>query len=556
VNVSHEAGTSEINTVKMAFTDGNTWINSSYDGSEWTLDSGSDVVNLRVGTAIDVEDTMLQVTFLIYLENDILDALNVDIWMFSNDTDGNSDGWEVMQTDYFNIYNLGGHSELSSSGTAGRLDGGDVFDLYAEASSWVEVNVTWRNLQHVKMLPQLYMEGSCWYWNLEFYMDYYVANDSWVEGWGFKTNLTGILATSDNRWIQMNVTWLSQGNVIKSQNISMFFDVSSLGNKTYRFWIDLWFNRINASSTVGGRINAYYFPMKNNAEDWLRWLTGNNWGPNDELVKQSMMFTDLVDSSGNVISAALVQMVRLRCKLTNPPEALPNYRIELSDFDVFDLTIGHGRMEGVQTPVFDESRVPMMPQGGFLGAVWSALTDLAKGISEALGPVILGFWNIFVGFMDSIFSFFGWANGFSTILTWITSLLDWLGNAFTWIISFLTSTFAFLTAILGKLLNTVSTVTTQLVTIIQNIFSMLGGGLGTGVNIWESLNLAQWVVILAILYPIFLFGMWEEKGIDAVLNHLNMVLNIFAWIFRILITVVQMFIHIISSIIEAIPVVE
>jgi len=106
------------------------------------------------------------------------------------------------------------------------------------------------------------------------------------------------------------------------------------------------------------------------------------------------------------------------------------------------------------------------------------------------------------------------------------------------------------------MLNTLATFVTQWVKIIQGIFSMLGGGLGVGINLWDALGLGTWMILFAILYPIVLLGIWEKKGLDAMLAHIKMLLDIFAWIATAFITVIQLFLNVIGRIIESIPVVE
>jgi len=177
----------DLDTCKFAFTDGVSWVNASYDVSanEYTLESGADIARLKDGSITIADANLLQVTFLIYFKNRVLDAYNVDIWMWCNDTTGATTGWQILAMDYFNIYNLGGHSTLTSSGDAGRSIGGDVFDLYAYNNSWVDVSMIFRDLQHVKMLPLITYtnELAILNWSLTFYMDYCVGDsDTWVKG--------------------------------------------------------------------------------------------------------------------------------------------------------------------------------------------------------------------------------------------------------------------------------------------------------------------------------------------------------------------------------------
>jgi len=213
-----------------------------------------------------------------------------------------------------------------------------------------------------------------------------------------------------------------------------------------------------------------------------------------------------------------------------------------------------------------------------LKPVIDALSPIIDAIMKVVNPIIQGFinfmgdiltalinvatslWGIIVAAIDAllyaVFPGLGSA-AFSTFLTaivdFLVGLFSWIANSLTHLVTFLTSTFSFFGEVLGKMFNTLSTAIGYWVTMIQNIWSMLEGGLGTGMNIWETLDLATWIIVIAILYPVYLFAMWETQGIDAVLNHLNMIANIFSWIFHILLTVVQSFITVATTIIEALP---
>jgi len=104
-------GWAELDTCKIGFTDGVTWVNASYDVSEneYTLESGDEIVRLKAGSMTVADANLLQVTFLIYFQNKVLDAYNVDIYLWCNATSGSEDGWDLIAEDYFNIYNLGGN---------------------------------------------------------------------------------------------------------------------------------------------------------------------------------------------------------------------------------------------------------------------------------------------------------------------------------------------------------------------------------------------------------------------------------------------------------------
>jgi len=555
-------GYADLDTMKIKFTDDIEDVIAVYNqpDEEWSLESGSEVVNLKAGTKTILDSNLLQVTFQIYFKNKISDALNVDLQMWCNDTSGEIDNWEVKEADYFNIYNLGGHSTLETSGNATRIAGGDFFDFEASAhyqeTSSVAVNITYRNIQHVKMLPDFYV----WY-NVTIppnpiiyleYLVYYCVDDVWVEGWKLRLSAQEASGGSDVWW-KFFVESYSGGSLVKNETIYLYMHNASLQSVGGRFWVDLWFNKENASSTFGGRVNAYYFPMTDSSNQWLRWLTGSNWGINEHLRKQSMVFGDLLDSENKICYASEINLVKIGSNLTVSCPAEDRYvYAKVSDYDVFDLTFASLQkpFEGVQTPVFDETKVAVMPQGGFLGAIVSALNQLGGWISNALGPALLGFWNSFVGFLDTVFAFTGNPTLFSDLMSWLSSLGTWLGTSFTWLISALTSVFTLLTAFLGKLLNTISTVVNQWVSVFQTFFGMLDGTYTTGVNLWNDLGLSTWVILVAILYPVYLIWIWDEKGIDGVLTHLKMVMDIAAWGITIFIRVIQLFLDLIGTIIE------
>jgi len=58
------------------------------------------------------------------------------------------------------------------------------------------------------------------------------------------------------------------------------------------------------------------------------------------------------------------------------------------------------------------------------------------------------------------------------------------------------------------------------------------------------------------LYPIYLLEKWESQGIDAVINHIKMMLDIGAWVMNLFLNVIRLFLNLIGRIIESIPVIE
>ena len=555
-----------IDTTKIGFTDGQHWINATYDVSNETfsLESGENAVNLKAGSVTESGQN-LTVVFEIYFESGIFDALDVDIYMDCNDTAGIEDGWRIMALDYFNIYNLGGRATLETSGSAGRIVGGDVFELYAQNNSWAQANMTFRKLQSVHMLYYIWVDNQRTWddWEtdtiiIKMGVDYCV-NDTWLEGWSvYLEQYEGWIAGGRMR-LRWNVKWFYRGVQITSEYMNSFPMVNETGDTGIpaqtSFIVDLWFRKVNASSSIGGRITSEYYAMVDGSNSWLRWATGSNWGVEIQNITQSMFFADLVDADDNIISCRQIEMMRTWVKLEQGANA-HDVRVELRDYDLFDMVTAIGKMEGIDTPIFITTKTPHMPQGGFLGALWAALNGLFSALAEALGPPLLASWNTFVSFLDTIASWLGAPNFFSDLSTFIGNIIDWFADSIGYVVSLLTSTFLFLAEIMGKFVSVLSQIITQWISVVQTFIGFLDGAYTSGINVWNDLGMTNWLMVGAILYPLYLVFLWEEEGLDAVISQLKFIMDVLAMLIHGFITVIQVTINVIGRIIEAIPIVE
>lgn len=685
--VSHPNGIGNIDTVKIAFSDGVHWVNASYDHveTEWGLDSGSDYVNIQQGST-STSGNNLTVTYPIYFKNTILDALNVSIYLYANDTDGFECEWSEIAPDYFNIYNLGGFGDLETTGSSGRTTGGDLFELWAggeygadifqenfegntlagwqlytpnETANYVEISTarfratgsnfrsmhivdsgayttyvmhTFRSQTGIfysttwvypettgeaisiifeqqvstfdKIGPWVTFEdnGKMYWWasGHNYIMDYsadtwynvtlainitaedfdiYVGgtlknssasfsqagltylnrlrlstylggvpttetsdvyiddieiwyastggyggdvtatatfrrlqhihtqfalgiplsfneldqanegfiefgidacyNDTWLENaWKVQINITdaNIVGTSfgteANNWIKLKVSWYRYDTLIKYDYIYTFWEGGPGGLATettkadyFRLWLDLWFNKFNASSIIGGRVNSYFYGMHDNANPWLQWWTGSSWGPMIEETSQSMFFENFVDTEGNLISCREIELFKIRVRVWRSENY--DYVWKLRDFDILSIEQAKTVMAGIDTPIFVAVKTPEMAQGGFLGALSAGFSNIINRITEALGPAILGFWNNFVGFVDSIFSTLGWENGFSQILAVLNGVYGMVAYAvsvfidiMTYAINIFITSFLSIFAVFMDAIGTVSTIVT------------------------------------------------------------------------------------------------
>jgi len=231
----------------------------------------------------------------------------------------------------------------------------------------------------------------------------------------------------------------------------------------------------------------------------------------------------------------------------------------LRDYDLLSFETAPGeKMQGINTPTFVSVKTPSMPQGGLLAALQAAFSATIAYLSEALGPALLNFWNTFVGWMDTIFAWLGYPNLFSNAISWMQSLWVWVADSFAHLLSLLTSGFLFIASFLTKLLNNISIGVTHITNVITTFFWFFEQSWGYGESLWNLLNpiFVYGVILFCILYLVFVFSIWDEKGLDAMLNHLKLVLDILSWFGKLFLGVIHLFLDVIGRIIESIPVVE
>ena len=500
--------------------------------------------------------------FRIWLTANVLDVYQIGLT--ANVTVATSDlSASIIYTNVTRVYSKGGFSlqYASSSPLAGHINGGDALELFAANGTYVTNDMVFHNLQHIKLLPELWGEFSLVY-EFDYGIDYYDANGTRLNL--LCVNLTasyidvpGLLGGGD-RWVNYSVNWYSRGVLIKTDVIYMFHHGQTWGlyaDFTHRIWIDFWFNNRNGSTVVGGRVNAYEFPMQDNSQPYLRWLT-TNWGPKDDVATDSMCMVDLTDADGNVIQVSQIKLMSVFAAI-NIGQGAPYYQeILLRKYEVTDLTFGTVPLQGIQTPAFDATLVPAMPNAGLFGFLGSMFTSMGKWLSDNIIYGGLSLWPLFVGFLDTIAAMLGAPHFFSNLFTWIASGFSDLIQVMSYVFGVMYDILLLLASLLVGFLSGIG----QLITSILNMFNMLigfmNGTIGGAGNLWNQLDLMAWFTVFLIFYPLWLLIYWEEKGTDALIAHLTLVFGILAWVFGFLREVAQFIINLAHTIIESIPVVE
>jgi len=540
------------------------WVIAKYDVIEddWSLESGSEIVNIQDGETETIGNNFY-VTFKLFFKSTILDKLNVNIYGYSENTTGTKFSWETIAEDYFNIYNLGGQLETISIGDSGRIAGGDLFELYADGpNSFIGVTQVWRKLQHVKIQCGFAVE------NLNDENRFVVFGFSFQDPtagifeneWYANITMVDIVKDANNAYVIFTVKWYyDEVQIGSTDTLTALWETNAFNAPTgevsgFRFHIDLWVNKANASSVVGGRVAPHTFGLtKTNPAwwDWWGWWGTDEWKPMRGNSTESMFFTDLRDYKGSIISAKTLDLIRLGCVLYNLPAGDDVY---LLDYHTFGYTFAGARMSGIDTPSFTESLDPALPTGGgILSNLFSSISNLGTIISEAYTVGLLLTWGLFVSFLDTVFTFGGWPDGFSELVTAISNFVTWFTSSLSYAVSMFTEMFSFLDTIMSRFISTLVVVVTGWISIANSFFDILENTFNMGINVFDVLINSLLLPLIPVITILYFVWRFDNGGIEAVTNDIKFMVDIAAFLLHTLLSVATFFLYLIESIIEKIP---
>ena len=541
-----------------------------------------DPVILQAGSVSEGTSGNYTLTYKIFFNDQCLDEWEdaVDIYCWANSTEGSEIAFQLVSEDVFFIYSKGGFTKnftTSSVNYAGKVGGEEWCALYAYAGNSTTNEIWFRDLQHIKMLPEVQFYAGYETFNIQYEIWYSVGEGEFLPGWKIVivpdfVSYTGIFAS--NIWINMSVFWY-QGNGTAfegdpgdgsggtpyafNSDLYMFYhgSVQTAGDiGRWRFWMDMWFNSINASSTGGGRINAYEFPMNDNADLWLRWLA-NNWGVKDDVDKEDTFMVDLIDADGNIMSSERIEMVKVLCRLNVAQENEGSQLIVLHNYDALDYTKSPDfPLTGIQTPVFDETKMPTVGNTGVLGAIFSMFSGIGQWLSENILFGGLNLWGNFVAFLDTIAGWLGAPHFFSDLFAWIGEGFSYVGMAAANGFELLVNFFSLFGSLLTAFVYSLGEIVGSFVSFLSNFVSFMEGGVGAAGNLWDQLGILQWLTVALVFYPLYLVILWDEKGMDAVIQQLTWIFGIAVFLYHFFEGLIQGLITMISALIESIPVAE
>lgn len=443
----------DINMSDAQRTIGFHWNNDTKRIYTTTSDNGEYVIGLlRTSYNQSIQGTWGMYNWTFILDRNIVDSYGVEWNVKNNSTTVLASGFVVYKMAFVtvDIYNLGGRVSYYYEYGGSRIVGGDSFELeVTNTNDYARAEVIYDKLQHVGMLVELWT-GATWYPSnntfgniqgcaYQFGIQYEIDNE-WHSGWYALLYVQDVdsyivghqLAGDDMDWVRWNVDWYNEDGMVKRDYIYSNFwgyetedgKPDNLPRHSTQMHINLWFNRMNASTVVGGRINSYYFGFYELGNPW--WFGYGEFRPMIGNISSSMFFTNLYDNDSNIRNAGEIQRVRYYTAIAR----VNNHNItsRMMNYEMLNFKVADDRMVGVDTPVLVETKVVDMPQGGFL-------TPLIK-VMESIGNLIwagaFSFIRLFMGAIDTLLTYFGLPMGTFTQLMdmlsiRLTMVFSWLG---------------------------------------------------------------------------------------------------------------------------------
>jgi len=374
------------------------------------------------------------------------------------------------------------------------------------------------------------------------------------------------LFTGDANWVRFNVTWTQNGTIIKEDVLYGLYEGYEIGttpgNKDdMGFHFDMWFNKMNASTVVGGRINCEWFGMSNEAPGWQVWTS--KWKPMIQEVTDSKCIVNLVDSSihPQIHSAKEVTLVKSWVRVWRNNESTFHYMV---DNVKTDFRLAKETMIGIDAPMVMETQVPITAQGFFGSRLASAFKNMLTTFVENLLMGGMYMWTYFVGFIDILFGYFGYPQWFSRVTSAINISWEHIPQYIEWTADMVLSMFTLFTSVIGTILFWLTRTVNTFISIINIVVAILNGtqaGLSGLVDVWALLDIDSWIDVIPLFMIVGWFlsldDRWRKAGrtrwMEFFMNDLKTIMAVIAFMFDIMITLIDLIISFIFKIIDSIP---
>ena len=529
-------------------------------------------------------------TWTFILNRNIVDTQNISISYYGYNALERHEISDVAITG-LHIYNLGGLTYYEFVGDGGRTAQGSPFELYAtngSLSSSAKAEQIFRKLQSVHFLMELDMSNEWEDGNGIFdidagvgYVDIgfdYRLDGSWIEGFRISLYVQDAdvghhnLGT-DNDWIKWSADFYNYdpyyGAVINLKSQLIYsnhwgYDGENLDpdhhiNRTStQLWIDLWFDRTNASTTIATQINSYYHGMKEHGSAW--WFGYGKFQPMISDYDNAKFLDDLYDEDGEISNCQKIELVKFWIKVgkVDIPDGNDEKWI-IRGIEDMNREQAIDRMMGIDEPTFVQTKVLDMPQTGFINALKTAINNLSVTI-----------WLGALQFIKILMSSIGYLMNAIGLGVWWESFSIMLGNIATASLSFMDDlTIALLNSALlieqitrlitngvTRYVYVITAFITSIIAWYGYIIQMFSGGGIFNINIWTSLNLEDIFILLMHLSPVWWINRLNESDhfIETLQGDLRFIIMLVTGLFNFLTSVIIVTMTLINILLGMLPI--
>lgn len=524
----------------------------------FTSDTDTFYADDDVGThslGIDyVADTWYNITFHVDQINDQYDiwingVLRANDYSFVYAIDPNRlkmeiDAWNGTRTTYFDSIKAW---RDFSGGTGGQVTSYSIYRKLQHFYGFIEFETEDFAISN-NVNEDVYEQGY-----FEFGLNVCNLEDVWYQQFKARISVYDGRLNDENNWILWKIEWFERTNLIRTDYQYSYWEGYE-GNADFtRLFIDLWFNKANASSYIGGRVNSEYYGMNDHSAWYLRWFIGRDWSAMVHERSYSLFNYDLLNSTNDIYSSRTITLFQPWVKIYRSNNYDFIYQVK---FNELGFTSASGKYEGIDTPTITETKIRDMPQSGLVHSILQGFRTAMMYLYNGIVYGALLIWGVLVSFLDTVAGWLGYPKLFSNFFSWLSSFWTWMINGIGWMITMMTDLFSLFAQMMTSGLQIFTIFVVQWLRILQAVTGLFTGVYTSGINLMTDYNLLAWLELVGVVWMIWLFYLMHDKGLGAVADHFMFVFNVIMFLFNIFLGIAQFFVNLIGRIIESIPVVE
>jgi len=324
-------------------------------------------------------------------------------------------------------------------------------------------------------------------------------------------------ANANHAWVLINATWTNVGVFVRNQQFYAYYEshIQSDNLTQVTLFVDLWMDRGNASSMVGGRVLAKYYAIDN--VGWLWWAA---WRPKFSSRYMSKMSDNLYSANRTfIINAESISLFKVGAIINKTNADAGATPCDLHQWAIYEHEIVWNIAQdweftlGIDEPMYSDPQVPYDMVPDLLSRLAHVMVNtITKPILELQARTEgVGVWRVSAKAFNTFARRFGYVGDALSIPSdFLNTLMPYLteGTAhYLNIITIFLRLFINITTVIVDWFGRITTTFLQISRIVVQIFegtaTLFGVVSGVG-SVWTLMNLQGWIDAI----PIFMLIGW------------------------------------------------